>query len=103
MAKRWLVYAFTEEDYEAGAAKNGLIKAIDPDNPGELLTLKVSDHDCDDLDDWIGASGSRPGWWHIPGGSGIYKRIWREATKDIAIPFGWEFDDPIEIVEGRPM
>ena len=103
VAKRWLVYAFPKVDFESGPAKDGLVQVLDPDNKEEVLTLKVSDHDCDDLDDWIQASGYRSDWVYKVHNKVIDAPVWVEATKDVAVPFEWEFDDPIEVVGRRPL
>jgi hypothetical protein len=101
VAKTWLVYAFTKEDFEHGPAKQGLVQVIDPDNKDEVLTLKVSDHDCDDLDDWIAARGYRSDWVYRVHNKVIDAPVWVEATKNVAVPFEWEFDDPTEVVDRR--
>jgi len=101
MAKKWLVYAFTFEDFEHGLAKQGLVEAIEPDSEDEVL-LKVSERDCDQLDDWIAARGYRSDWVYRVRKGVVETPVWVEATADAGVPFEWEFDDAVDVVDRHP-
>jgi len=75
MAKKWKVMPFTAK--ELHTAKQRLFQVVDPDDPDEVVTLRVSSADGEKAYDKMIDSGE--------------------------IGFEWEFEDPTEVVARRKL